>query len=123
MGQYVQILRSWPILQLLLSLSVLFYSSLSQPCQSPGTRETVCRIAPRENAHAPPRSPPSSAAQISPCTSTTDTPRTVLKARSVTRLPQMLLKEIPADLLPEERAMRGNKAFVKNQTALSKINL
>merc|ERR1712018_1090430 len=123
MGQYVQILRSWPILQLLLLLFVLLHSSLYQPCQSPGTRETVCRIAPRENAHALPRSPPSSAAQTSPCTSTTDTPRTVRKARSVTRLPQMLPKEIPADLLPEERAMRGNKAFVKNESAVSKINL
>merc|ERR1719367_289040 len=69
-----------------------------------------------------PRSPPSSAAQTSPCTSTTDTPRTVRKARSVTLLPPMLPKEIPADLLPEERVMRGNKAFVKNETVF-KMNL
>merc|ERR1712105_570571 len=99
MGQYVQILpsyqilRSWPILQLLLLLFVLLHSSLSRPCQSHGTRETVCRTAPRENAHALPRSHPSSAAQTSLCTSTTDTPRTVLKARNVTRLPPMLRRK------------------------------
>jgi len=48
--------------------------------------------------------------------------RTVLKARSVTPLPQMLPKEIRADLLLEERVMRGNEVFVKNET-VSKINL
>merc|ERR1719264_2132409 len=84
--------------------------SWPQPCQSPGTRETGSRIAPRENAPAQPRSPPSSAAQTSPCSSTTDTPRTVPK-------------EIRADLLLEEkRVMRGNKAVVENDT-VSKINL
>merc|ERR1712083_77798 len=117
----VQSLLSWPILPLLL-LSVLWLSSWPQPCQSPGTRETGSRIAPRENAPALPRSPPSSAAQTSPCSSTTDTPRTVRKARSVTPLPQMLPKEIRADLLLEERVMRGNEVFVKNET-VSKINL
>merc|ERR1712037_493194 len=71
---------------------------------------------------AQPRSPPSSAAQTWPCSSTTDTPRTVLKARSVTPLPLMLPKEIRADLLLEERVMRGNEVFVKNET-VSKINL
>merc|ERR1711950_24590 len=64
---------------------------------------------------AQPRSPPSSAAQTSPCSSTTDAPRTVRKARSVTPLPPMLPKEIRADLLLEERVMRGNKAVVKNK--------
>merc|ERR1711971_1532938 len=119
----VQSLPSWPILPLLL-LSVLWLSSWPQPCQSPGTRETGSRIAPRENAPAQPRSPPSSAAQTSPCSSTTDTPRTVRKARSVTPLPLMLPKEIRADLLLEEkRVMRGNrKAVVENDT-VSKINL
>merc|ERR1712210_301495 len=115
----VQSLPSWPILPLLL-LSVLWLSSWPQPCQSPGTRETGSRIAPRENAPAQPRSPLSSAAQTSPCSSTTDTPRTVRKARSVTPLPP---KEIRADLLLEEkRVMRGNKAVVENDT-VSKINL
>merc|ERR1712141_915221 len=118
----VQSLPSWPILPLFL-LSLLLPSSWSQPCQSPGTRETASRIAPRESAPAQPRSPPSSAAQTWPCSSTTDTPRTVRKARSVTPLPPMLPKEIRADLLlVEKRVMRGNKAVVENDT-VSKINL
>merc|ERR1712108_80917 len=96
-------------------------SSWSQLCQSPGTREMASRIAHRENARAQPRSPPSSAAQPSPCTSTTATPRTVRKARSATPQPPMLPKEIRADLL-EERVMRGNDVFVKEKT-VSKINL
>merc|ERR1739842_120996 len=100
----------------------LLHSSWPQPCQSPGTRETASRIAPRESAPAQPRSPPSSAAQTWPCSSTTDTPRTVRKARSVTPLPPMLPKEIRADLLLEERVMRGNEAFMENET-VSKINL
>merc|ERR1739844_878818 len=116
-----QSLPSWPILPLLL-LSVLWLSSWPQPCQSPGTRETGSRIAPRENAPAPPRSPPSSAAPTSPCSSTTDTPRTVLKAKSV--MPQLLMlpKEIPADPPLEERVMRGSDVFVEDKI-VSKINL
>merc|ERR1739842_127086 len=117
----VQSLPSWPIQPLFL-LSLLLHSSWPQPCQSPGTRETGSRIARRENAPAQLRSPPSSAAQPSPCSSTTDPPRTVRKARSVTPLPPMLPKEIRADLLLEERVMRGNEAFMENET-VSKINL
>merc|ERR1711931_261423 len=110
----------WPIQPP--SLSVPSRSSWSQLCQSPGTREMASRIAHQENARAQPRSPPSSAAQTSPCTSTTATPRTVRKARSATPQPLMLPKEIPADLQLEERVMRGSDVFVKEKT-VSKINL
>merc|ERR1712032_1484926 len=93
----------------------------SQLCQSLGTRETGFRTAHPENALAPPRSPPSSAARAPPCSSTTATPRTVRKARNVMPQPQMLPKEIPGDLL-EERVMRGSDVFVEDKT-VSKINL
>merc|ERR1712080_227714 len=100
------------------ALALIFVPAMSKPWyQGDGLPDCAPGKCPRL-----PRSPPSSAAQTSLCTSTTDTPRTVRKARNVTRLPLMLLKEIPADLLPEERVMRGNKAFVKNET-VSKINL
>merc|ERR1712212_253849 len=87
----------------------------------PWYQGTGCRIAHPENALAPPRSLPSSAARTSPCSSTTATPRTVRKARNVMPRPQMLLKEIHADLL-EERVMRGSDVFVEDKT-VSKINL
>merc|ERR1711971_644131 len=87
---------------------------------SPGTRETGCPTVHRANALAPPRSPPSSAAPTSPCSSTTATLRTVRKARSVMPRPLMLLKEIRADLLLEERVTRGGDVFVENKV-VSKI--
>merc|ERR1712008_374638 len=121
MGSPVQSSPWWPILPPL--LSVPSHSSSSQPCQSPGTRGMASRIAHRENARAQQRSPPSSAAPTSACTSTTATPRTMLKARSVTLQPPMLPKEIRADLLLEERrGMRENEDFVENEI-VSTINL
>merc|ERR1711971_19218 len=84
--------------------------------------ETGCQTAHRANALAPLRSLPSSAAPTSPCSSTTDTPRTVLKARSVMPQPLMLPKEIPADPPLEERVMRGSNVFVDDKI-VSKINL
>merc|ERR1712228_1088061 len=117
----VQSLPSWPILPSL--LSVLWHSSWCRPCPSPGTREMASQTAHRENARARLRSRPSSAAPTSPCSLTTDTPRTVRKARSATQRPPMLPREIHADLLEEEkrRVMRGNDAFVEDKI-VSKIN-